>query len=63
MKSISSLCLYHESELAAVGNAELKKGNIAAAGDLYTKAIELDPANAIFYCNRLAAMELLSSEL
>lgn len=38
--------------LSCTGNAELKKGNIAGAGDLYSKAIELDPSNAIFYCNR-----------
>lgn len=34
------------------GNNHMKEENYAAAVDCYTQAIELDPNNAVYYCNR-----------
>lgn len=35
-----------------VGNAKLTSKEYSGALDCYTKAIELDPSNSIYYCNR-----------
>ena len=35
-----------------LGNIELKNGNLQSALSLYTKAIEIDDTNAVFFCNR-----------
>ena len=35
-----------------LGNNHMKEENYAAAVDCYTQAIELDPNNAVYYCNR-----------
>lgn len=42
------------------GNAQLKAKNHQEALDLYSKCIELDPNNAVYYSNRAAANLLLS---
>ncbi|KFO27734.1 Small glutamine-rich tetratricopeptide repeat-containing protein beta [Fukomys damarensis] len=42
------------------GNNHMKEENYAAAVDCYTQAIELDPNNAVYYCNRAAAQSKLS---
>lgn len=47
-------------ELKARGNSELKAKNYEAALDLYTKCIQLDGSNAVYYSNRAAANVLLS---
>ena len=36
----------------SLGNAEFKQKNFVKAAELYTKAIELDPTNHVFYSNR-----------
>lgn len=35
-----------------LGNNHMKEDNYAAAVECYTRAIELDPNNAVYYCNR-----------
>lgn len=35
-----------------LGNNHMKEENYAAAVDCYTQAIDLDPNNAVYYCNR-----------
>ena len=42
-------------QLKAKGNELMTKGQHKSAIGYYTKAIELDPANGIYYCNRAAA--------
>lgn len=42
-------------EFKAKGNAELKNGNITQAIEFYSKAINADGSNAIYYSNRSAA--------
>uniref|UniRef100_A0A6I8NA55 Small glutamine rich tetratricopeptide repeat co-chaperone beta n=1 Tax=Ornithorhynchus anatinus TaxID=9258 RepID=A0A6I8NA55_ORNAN len=42
------------------GNNHMKEENYGAAVDCYTQAIELDPRNAVYYCNRAAAQSKLS---
>ncbi|KAL1783082.1 small glutamine-rich tetratricopeptide repeat-containing protein beta [Sigmodon hispidus] len=42
------------------GNNHMKEENYTAAVDCYTQAIELDPNNAVYYCNRAAAQSKLS---
>ncbi|XP_025072561.1 small glutamine-rich tetratricopeptide repeat-containing protein beta isoform X3 [Alligator sinensis] len=41
-------------QLKDEGNNHMKEENYGAAVDCYTRAIELDPNNAVYYCNRLA---------
>ena len=43
-------------ELKLAGNKELSQGNYDKAIDLYTQAINADPTQATFYCNRAAAL-------
>lgn len=47
-------------QLKDEGNNHMKEENYAAAVACYTQAIELDPNNAVFYCNRAAAQSKLS---
>ncbi|KAM4875958.1 small glutamine-rich tetratricopeptide repeat-containing protein beta isoform 1-T1 [Thomomys bottae] len=47
-------------QLKDEGNNHMKEENYAAAVDCYTQAIELDPNNAVYYCNRAAAQSKLS---
>ncbi|XP_062942079.1 small glutamine-rich tetratricopeptide repeat-containing protein beta [Cynocephalus volans] len=46
-------------QLKDEGNNHMKEENYAAAVDCYTQAIELDPSNAVYYCNRAAAQSKL----
>lgn len=48
-------------ELKALGNKEVSSGNYEKAVELYTKAIELNSTNPIYYCNRAAAYSSLGS--
>nr|XP_021147845.1 small glutamine-rich tetratricopeptide repeat-containing protein beta isoform X1 [Columba livia] len=43
------------------GNNHMKEENYGAAVDCYTRAIELDPNNAVYYCNRAAAQSKLNN--
>ncbi|XP_063068865.1 small glutamine-rich tetratricopeptide repeat-containing protein beta [Engraulis encrasicolus] len=42
-------------QLKNEGNNHMKEENFASAVDCYTKAIDLDQRNAVYYCNRAAA--------
>ncbi|XP_045427182.1 small glutamine-rich tetratricopeptide repeat-containing protein beta isoform X2 [Pipistrellus kuhlii] len=46
-------------QLKDEGNNHMKEENYTAAVDCYTQAIELDPNNAVYYCNRAAAQSKL----
>ncbi|XP_005999910.1 small glutamine-rich tetratricopeptide repeat-containing protein alpha [Latimeria chalumnae] len=41
--------------LKTEGNEQMKIENFKSAVSFYTRAIELNPANAVYYCNRAAA--------
>ncbi|XP_038621722.1 small glutamine-rich tetratricopeptide repeat-containing protein beta [Tachyglossus aculeatus] len=47
-------------QLKDEGNNHMKEENYGAAVDCYTQAIELDPKNAVYYCNRAAAQSKLN---
>ncbi|NP_001086162.1 small glutamine rich tetratricopeptide repeat co-chaperone beta L homeolog [Xenopus laevis] len=54
--SPSSLSAAEKAEqLKDEGNGLMKEQNYEAAVDCYSQAIELDPNNAVYYCNRAAA--------
>ncbi|KAM8985191.1 small glutamine-rich tetratricopeptide repeat-containing protein beta [Guaruba guarouba] len=48
-------------QLKDEGNNHMKEENYGAAVDCYTRAIELDPKNAVYYCNRAAAQSKLNN--
>ncbi|XP_039400852.1 small glutamine-rich tetratricopeptide repeat-containing protein beta isoform X4 [Mauremys reevesii] len=48
-------------QLKDEGNNHMKEENYVAAVDCYTHAIELDPNNAVYYCNRAAAQSKLNN--
>ncbi|KAK0679670.1 SGTB protein, partial [Pygoscelis papua] len=48
-------------QLKDEGNSHMKEENYGAAVDCYTRAIELDPNNAVYYCNRAAAQSKLNN--
>ncbi|KAF2353103.1 SGTA homodimerization domain [Trinorchestia longiramus] len=45
----------HAEQFKMEGNTRMKEGSFAASIQCYTKAIEKDPSNAVYYCNRAAA--------
>ncbi|XP_048198016.1 small glutamine-rich tetratricopeptide repeat-containing protein alpha isoform X1 [Perognathus longimembris pacificus] len=47
--------------LKTEGNEQMKVENFEAAIHLYGKAIELNPANAVYFCNRAAAYSKLGN--
>ncbi|XP_053150851.1 small glutamine-rich tetratricopeptide repeat-containing protein alpha isoform X2 [Hemicordylus capensis] len=47
--------------LKAEGNEQMKAENFESAVSYYGKAIELNPANAVYYCNRAAAYSKLGN--
>ncbi|KAI5930911.1 Small glutamine-rich tetratricopeptide repeat-containing protein alpha [Manis javanica] len=47
--------------LKTEGNEQMKVENFEAAVHFYGKAIELNPANAVYYCNRAAAYSKLGN--
>uniref|UniRef100_A0A9L0SBQ7 Small glutamine-rich tetratricopeptide repeat-containing protein beta n=1 Tax=Equus caballus TaxID=9796 RepID=A0A9L0SBQ7_HORSE len=47
-------------QLKDEGNNHMKEENYAAAVDCYTRAIELDPNNAVYYCNSRGCFSSLS---
>ncbi|XP_041060029.1 small glutamine-rich tetratricopeptide repeat-containing protein alpha-like [Carcharodon carcharias] len=48
-------------QLKTDGNEQMKVENYQCAVDYYTKAIELNPSNAVYYCNRAAALSKLGN--
>ncbi|XP_029431969.1 small glutamine-rich tetratricopeptide repeat-containing protein beta isoform X2 [Rhinatrema bivittatum] len=48
-------------QLKDEGNNHMKEENYGAAVDCYTQAVELDPSNAVYYCNRAAAQSKLGN--
>ncbi|NXF73107.1 SGTB protein, partial [Sclerurus mexicanus] len=48
-------------QLKDEGNNHMKEENYGAAVDCYTRAIQLDPNNAVYYCNRAAAHSKLNN--
>lgn len=47
--------------LKSDGNEQMKVENYAAAVSFYSKAISINPQNAVYYCNRAAALSKLSN--
>ncbi|NWU35016.1 SGTA protein, partial [Hylia prasina] len=47
--------------LKTEGNDQMKAENFEAAVSFYGKAIELNPANAVYFCNRAAAYSKLGN--
>ncbi|KAM4709488.1 small glutamine-rich tetratricopeptide repeat-containing protein alpha [Discoglossus pictus] len=47
--------------LKTEGNEQMKIENFESAVDFYTKALDLNPANAVYYCNRAAAYSKLGN--
>ncbi|KAG9350795.1 hypothetical protein JZ751_024684 [Albula glossodonta] len=43
------------------GNDQMKVDNFSAAVEFYSKAIEINPQNAVYYCNRAAAYSKLGN--
>ncbi|XP_069483464.1 small glutamine-rich tetratricopeptide repeat-containing protein beta [Ambystoma mexicanum] len=46
-------------QLKDEGNNHMKEENYSAAVDCYNQAVQLDPNNAVYYCNRAAAYSKL----
>ncbi|KAM8961312.1 small glutamine-rich tetratricopeptide repeat-containing protein beta isoform 3-T3 [Pelodytes ibericus] len=49
-------------QLKDEGNNFMKEQNYEAAMTCYTQAVELDPSNAVYYCNRAAAYSQLGNQ-
>ncbi|KAG7514554.1 small glutamine-rich tetratricopeptide repeat-containing protein alpha [Solea senegalensis] len=47
--------------LKSDGNDQMKVENFAAAVEFYSKAIAINPQNAVYYCNRAAALSKLGN--
>ncbi|KAG7456795.1 hypothetical protein MATL_G00239580 [Megalops atlanticus] len=47
--------------LKTEGNEQMKVENFPAAVEFYTKAIEINPQNAVYFCNRAAAYSKLGN--
>ncbi|MEQ2278289.1 hypothetical protein XENORESO_015676, partial [Xenotaenia resolanae] len=47
--------------VSSAGNDQMKVENYAAAVEFYSKAIALNPQNAVYYCNRAAAYSKLGN--
>ncbi|XP_053557315.1 small glutamine-rich tetratricopeptide repeat-containing protein beta [Bombina bombina] len=50
-------------QLKDEGNNFMKEKNYGAAVDSYSQAVDLDPNNAVYYCNRAAAHSQLGNHL
>ncbi|TRY82612.1 hypothetical protein DNTS_032565 [Danionella cerebrum] len=53
--------LAEAERLKTDGNDQMKVENYSAAVEFYTKAIQLNPQNAVYYCNRAAANSKLGN--
>lgn len=47
--------------LKTAGNDKMKEENFSEAVEFYSKAIEINPQNAVYYCNRAAAYSKLGN--
>ncbi|XP_051957547.1 small glutamine-rich tetratricopeptide repeat-containing protein alpha-like [Xyrauchen texanus] len=53
--------LAEAEHLKTDGNDQMKVENFSAAVEFYSKAIQLNPQNAVYYCNRAAAYSKLGN--
>ncbi|XP_048011838.1 small glutamine-rich tetratricopeptide repeat-containing protein alpha isoform X2 [Megalobrama amblycephala] len=53
--------LAEAEHLKTDGNNQMKVENFSAAVEFYSKAIQLNPQNAVYYCNRAAAYSKLGN--
>ncbi|CAI9618259.1 unnamed protein product [Staurois parvus] len=53
--SVSPADIEKAEQLKDEGNNYMKEQNYEAAVECYSQAVELDPNNAVYYCNRAAA--------
>uniref|UniRef100_A0A8C2E8C0 Small glutamine-rich tetratricopeptide repeat-containing protein alpha n=1 Tax=Cyprinus carpio TaxID=7962 RepID=A0A8C2E8C0_CYPCA len=53
--------LAEAERLKTDGNDQMKVENFSAAVEFYSKAIQLNPQNAVYYCNRAAAYSKLGN--
>ncbi|XP_072272454.1 small glutamine-rich tetratricopeptide repeat-containing protein beta [Pyxicephalus adspersus] len=53
--SVSPADIEKAEQLKDEGNNHMKEQNYEAAVECYSQAVELDPNNAVYYCNRAAA--------
>nr|XP_019968982.1 PREDICTED: small glutamine-rich tetratricopeptide repeat-containing protein alpha-like [Paralichthys olivaceus] len=59
--SISEEQRAEAERLKTDGNDQMKVDNFAAAVEFYSKAIAMNPQNAVYYCNRAAAYSKLGN--
>ncbi|KAG7232536.1 hypothetical protein INR49_008408 [Caranx melampygus] len=59
--SISEEQRAEAERLKTDGNDQMKVENFSAAVEFYSKAITLNPQNAVYYCNRAAAYSKLGN--
>ncbi|KAL7867264.1 hypothetical protein AOLI_G00150780 [Acnodon oligacanthus] len=53
--------LAEAEQLKSEGNDQMKVENFSAAVEFYSKAIQINPQNAVYYCNRAAAYSKLGN--
>ncbi|KAI4905767.1 hypothetical protein NFI96_027776, partial [Prochilodus magdalenae] len=53
--------LAEAEQLKSEGNDQMKVENFSAAVEFYSKAIQINPSNAVYYCNRAAAYSKLGN--
>ncbi|XP_053490794.1 small glutamine-rich tetratricopeptide repeat-containing protein alpha [Ictalurus furcatus] len=53
--------LAEAEQLKSDGNDQMKVENFSAAVEFYSKAIQINPQNAVYYCNRAAAYSKLGN--
>lgn len=53
--------LAEAEQLKTEGNDQMRVENFSAAVEFYSKAIQLNPQNAVYYCNRAAAYSKLGN--
>lgn len=59
--SPSGAQLAEAEQLKSDGNEQMKVENYSAAVEFYSKAIQINPQNAVYYCNRAAAYSKLGN--
>uniref|UniRef100_A0A672ZUJ3 Small glutamine-rich tetratricopeptide repeat-containing protein alpha n=1 Tax=Sphaeramia orbicularis TaxID=375764 RepID=A0A672ZUJ3_9TELE len=60
-KTLSDEQREEAEQLKTEGNDQMKVENFAAAVEFYSKAIAINPQNAVYYCNRAAAYSKLGN--
>lgn len=61
MVSLSEEDIGEAERLKTEGNEQMKLENFESAISYYTRALELNPTNAVYYCNRAAAYSKLGN--